>query len=64
MVLRKTDVPEDAQTLAWYRLRQLQGSINSVLRRHGGDMDTYTKAHLEETRSRISKTLDAQIQSR
>lgn len=64
MVLRKVNVPEDAETLAWYRLRELYGSINSALRRHGGSMDTYTKAHLEETRSRISKTLDAQIQSR
>jgi hypothetical protein len=64
MVLRTADVPEDAQTIAWYRLRQLQGSLNGFLRRYGGDMDTYTKAHLEETRSRISKTLDAQIQSR
>ncbi|MEW6498133.1 MAG: zinc-dependent metalloprotease [Cyanobacteriota bacterium] len=64
MVLRRADVPEDARTLAWYRLRQLGGSINSSLRRHGDEMDIYTKAHLEETRSRIIKTLDAQIQSR
>ena len=63
MVLRRDNVPEDARTLAWYRLRLLQGSLNRVLRRHGGEMDTYTKAHLEETRSRIRKALDAQIQS-
>ena len=63
MVLRTDNVPEDARTLAWYRLRELQGHLNSVLRRHGGDMEIYTKAHLEETRSRISKTLNAQIQS-
>ena len=63
MVLRRVDVPEDARTLAWYRLRQLGGSINSALRRYGGEMDTYTKAHLEETRSRLLKTLDAPIQS-
>jgi hypothetical protein len=63
MVLRTANVPEDARTLAWYRLRQLQGSLNRTLRRHGGEMDTYTKAHLEETRSRISKALDAQLQS-
>jgi hypothetical protein len=64
MVLRRTAVPEDARTLAWYRLRELQGRLNGVLRRYGDDMDTYTKAHLEETRSRIHKTLNAQIQSR
>ncbi|HEY9637628.1 MAG TPA: zinc-dependent metalloprotease [Coleofasciculaceae cyanobacterium] len=64
MVLRTTDVPEDARTLAWYRLHELQRSITSDLRRHGRDMDTYTKAHLEETYVRISKALDAQIQAR
>ncbi|AFZ18072.1 zinc-dependent metalloprotease [Allocoleopsis franciscana] len=63
MVLRTDNVPEDARTLAWYRLRQLQGSLNGTLRRHGGEMDTYTKAHLEETRSRIRKALDAQLQA-
>ncbi|MBW4651305.1 MAG: zinc-dependent metalloprotease [Kastovskya adunca ATA6-11-RM4] len=63
MVLRKSNVPEDARTLAWYRLRELQGSIATALRRHGGDMDTYTRAHLEETRDRISKSLSAPIQS-
>jgi hypothetical protein len=64
MVLRTSRVPEDARTMAWYRLRELQGSLKTALRRQGGDMDTYTKAHLEETRDRISKALDAQIQSR
>ena len=64
MVLRTANVPEDARTLAWYGLRELQKSLYTALRRRGGDMDTYTKAHLEETRDRISKTLDAQIQSR
>lgn len=63
MVLRTDNVPEDARTIAWYRLRELQGYLNDVLRRYGGEMDTYTKAHLEETRTRIKKTLSAQIQS-
>lgn len=64
MVLRKTNVPEDARTLAWYRLRELQGSLSAALRRQGGDMDMYTKAHLEETRDRISKVLEAPLQAR
>jgi len=64
MVLRKADVPEDARTLAWYRLREFQGSLNTALRKQGRNMDTYTKAHLEETSDRISKALNAQIQSR
>lgn len=64
MVLRNVPVPEDARTLAWYRLRELQGSLGSAIRKRGGQMDTYTKAHLEETRDRIRKTLDAQILAR
>ncbi|HEY9652156.1 MAG TPA: zinc-dependent metalloprotease, partial [Coleofasciculaceae cyanobacterium] len=64
MVLRKSNVPEDARTLAWYRLRELQGSLSTALRRQEGDMDMYTKAHLEETRDRISKVLEAPLQSR
>jgi hypothetical protein len=64
MVLRTVEVPEDARTLAWYRLRELQGSLSSAIRKRGGQMDTYTKAHLEETRDRIRKTLDAQILAR
>ncbi|HEY9600050.1 MAG TPA: zinc-dependent metalloprotease [Allocoleopsis sp.] len=64
MVLRTVSVPEDARTLAWYRLRELQGSLGRAIRKRGGEMDTYTKAHLEETRDRIRKTLDAQILAR
>ncbi|NET73267.1 MAG: peptidase M43, partial [Sphaerospermopsis sp. SIO1G2] len=57
MVLRKVDVPEDARTLAWYKLKQL----NQKLRRVRSD-DEYTKAHLLETRDRIEKTLNAPLQ--
>ncbi len=64
MVLRRTKVPEDARTIAWYQLRQLDDQIKQFLRRHGNDMDLYTKAHLEETRDRIEKTLNAQLQSK
>ena len=63
MVLRSVDVPEDARTLAWYNLRRLQGKLNKALSR-SERLDDYTKAHLEETSDRISKILDAQIQSR
>lgn len=63
MVLRTGDVPEDARTLAWYNLKQLRSSLDSVLRKQGGEIDTYTKAHLEESRTRIAKALDAPLQS-
>ncbi|MBD2292074.1 zinc-dependent metalloprotease [Anabaena sphaerica FACHB-251] len=57
MVLRKVDVPEDARTLSWYKLKQL----DQQLRRVKSD-DEYTKAHLLETRDRIEKTLNAPLQ--
>ncbi len=64
MVLRNSDVPEDGRSLARERLRQLGEKVDRSLRRQGRDMDDYTKAHLEETRSRIVKALDAPLQSR
>ncbi|WP_250122931.1 zinc-dependent metalloprotease [Chroococcidiopsis sp. CCMEE 29] len=63
MVLRTVSVPEDARTLAWYNLRQLRDKLNKSISK-SGKLDDYTKAHLEETRDRINKTLNAQIQSR
>lgn len=63
MVLRTEDVPEDARTLAWYELNQLKDALGTTLRRRGDDLDTYTRAHLEESHDRISKALEAQLQS-
>ncbi|NET04894.1 MAG: zinc-dependent metalloprotease [Symploca sp. SIO2B6] len=63
MLLRRVDVPEDARTLAWYQLRQLGGTLNKILKKRNEQLDIYTRAHLEETRDRIFKTLDAQVQS-
>lgn len=63
MVLRNSPVPEDARSVAWYELRQLQTALDATLRRRQGEMDAYTLAHLAETRDRVAKTLDAQLQS-
>lgn len=63
MVLRTAYVPEDARTLAWYKLRQLQGQLNKTLSK-SRKLDDYTKAHLEQTRDRIHKALNAQILSK
>ncbi|MBC5796656.1 zinc-dependent metalloprotease [Sphaerospermopsis sp. LEGE 00249] len=57
MVLRKVDVPEDARTLAWYKLKQLDHQLKRVR-----SDDEYTKAHLLETRDRIEKALNAPLQ--
>ncbi|GAB1543032.1 hypothetical protein NUACC21_57060 [Scytonema sp. NUACC21] len=58
MVLRKENVPEDARTLAWYKLRQLHEKLDGA-----NSNDDYTKAHLLETRDRINKALNAQLQA-
>ena len=58
MVLRKVNVPEDARTLAWYKLRQLGEKLEEA-----NSKDEYTKAHLLETRQRISKVLDASLRT-
>ncbi|TAG13447.1 MAG: DUF5117 domain-containing protein, partial [Oscillatoriales cyanobacterium] len=57
MVLRKTSTPEDARTLAWYELRQLREGLSKSIRNLDRSADAYTRAHLEETRDRISKVL-------
>ncbi|MEH2042762.1 zinc-dependent metalloprotease [Nostoc sp.] len=58
MVLRKENVPEDARTLAWYKLKQLDEKLKGV-----SSEDEYTKAHLLETRDRIEKVLNAPLQT-
>ncbi|WP_138503173.1 zinc-dependent metalloprotease [Nostoc sp. PA-18-2419] len=58
MVLRKEYVPEDARTLAWYKLKQLDDKLKNV-----NSDDEYTKAHLLETRDRIEKILNAPLQA-
>ena len=63
MVLRKTNVPEDARSLAWYELRQLREGLSKSVRNLDRNADAYTRAHLEETRDRISKVLNSEIQS-
>ena len=44
-------------TLAMAKLRELDGRLESVLKKDG--IDAYTKAHLSEAKVRISKALDA-----
>ncbi|WP_293083213.1 zinc-dependent metalloprotease [Okeania sp. SIO3B5] len=63
MVLRNRTVPEDARSLAWYELRQLDKDLEKIIKKRGKKMDDYTRAHLEEIRDRIVKTLNAQLQS-
>lgn len=63
ITLRNAEAPEDARTLSWYQLRQLRQFLKTTLQSQS-NLDTYTKAHLEETSDRITKALDAQLQSK
>lgn len=62
LALQTANVPDDARTLAWYELRQLRDSLKTTLRKQR-DLDTYTKAHLEEAYDRLTKVLDARFQT-
>lgn len=51
-------MPEDARTLAWAKLRKLEGDISQFLTRFP-NVDEYTQAHLTESATRIKKALEA-----
>ncbi|NET37036.1 MAG: DUF5117 domain-containing protein [Cyanothece sp. SIO1E1] len=63
MVLRVSNVPEDARTLAWYQLRQLRQSIDKTIKKRSKMLDIYTRAHLEAASDRITKALEADLRS-
>jgi hypothetical protein len=52
--------PEDCQTVAYAELSALEGRLNSVLKSNA-KLDPYSRAHLEESASRIHKVLDARL---
>jgi hypothetical protein len=54
------DTPEDARTLARATLAELGGELDRALRR-GIELDPYTRAHLVDSRERISQALNAQL---
>jgi hypothetical protein len=63
MVLYKVPVPDDARTVARYELKQLRTALETQLRRKSKQLDVVTRAHLEEVSDRITKALDAELQS-
>lgn len=63
MVLRQTDSPEDANAIAWSKIKELRETISQALRDGDKKLDTYSRTHLEETRDRITKALNSQLQS-
>jgi hypothetical protein len=60
IALGETRAPEDCQTVAYAELGKLKTRIDSLA---GGPvkLDSYTKAHLQETSARIAKVMDARM---
>lgn len=54
-------VPADCQTIAYAELGNLDGRIKALLVNANAKLDSYTRAHLQETSSRIGKVLEAKL---
>jgi hypothetical protein len=52
--------PEDCQTVAFAQLKGLNGRINDLLAKNSR-LDAYSRAHLEESASRIQKVIDSRL---
>ncbi|WP_293018707.1 zinc-dependent metalloprotease [Moorena sp. SIO3I8] len=63
IAIQTFNTPEDARVLARYKLRQLRDAIANTLNKQGKNLDTASLAHLEGARDRITKVLDAPLQS-
>ena len=60
LALGKSGGPEDAQTVAFAELGALSARIDLLLKGNA-KLDSYTRAHLQESNIRIQKVLDARI---
>jgi len=61
LALGESGAPDDCQTVAYAELTGLEGRIRKVLKVNKGKLDTYTRAHLEESAARIQKVRDARL---
>ena len=57
-------VPADARSLARLHLGEIGERIDKALERKDIKLDDTTRAHLKESRQRITKVLDASLQVR
>jgi hypothetical protein len=60
LALGETMAPEDCQTVAFAELGRLKSRIDSLLTGQA-KLDSYSRAHLEETSARITKVVDARM---
>jgi hypothetical protein len=63
MAMGNSSAPQDCQTVAYLQLGDLQAKIEKVLENGEmtGKLDTYSRAHLQESSARIQKVLDARL---
>ena len=61
VVSPQADLPEDARTLARFTLADLGAELDRSLARRGTELDPYTRAHLVDSRERITQALNAQM---
>ncbi|MDG3005643.1 zinc-dependent metalloprotease [Paludisphaera mucosa] len=59
-----TSVPADARSLARFHLKDVAARITKELDAKGAQLDDTTRAHLEESKEKIAKILEARIDSR
>jgi hypothetical protein len=64
LALGSSSAPQDCQTVAYAELSNLQVRIKSLLDNQpvSSKLDTYSRAHLQESAARIAKVLDARFQ--
>ena len=60
LALGQTTAPEDCQTIAFYELTRLKTRVDDVLAGEV-ELDSYSRAHLQETSARITKVVDARM---
>jgi hypothetical protein len=60
LAMGKSSAPEDCQTVAFAELGALNARIDALLK-GPAKLDSYSRAHLQETSSRIQKVLDAKL---
>jgi hypothetical protein len=61
VVSPQPELPEDARTLARFTLAELGAELDRSLARRGVELDPYTRAHLVDSRERITQALNAQM---
>ncbi|MFO0879173.1 MAG: zinc-dependent metalloprotease [Gemmataceae bacterium] len=63
LVLRDGKAPPDARSLARLHLRDISGRIEKLLANPNQLVEDTTRAHLQESRDRITRALNASVQS-